>query len=147
MKAAIVVLLLALAAPVRADAPVSRGKTASASSVETPDLPASNAVDGNPKTRWSSKFFDPQWILVDLGKKFRIEKIRLVWEKAFGREYEIQISNDGKKWKRIYYTAEGKGGVETLWDLDVKARYVRYFGTARGTVFGHSLTEFEIYGN
>src|ERR1700733_12023635 len=40
---------------------------ATASSLESSAYPASNAVDGNTGTRWSSSFSDPQWLQVDLG--------------------------------------------------------------------------------
>src|ERR1700709_684427 len=44
---------------------LSQGKTATASSTENAASPASNAVDGNTGTRWSSAFSDPQWLQVD----------------------------------------------------------------------------------
>ena len=115
--------------------------------MEDPRFAAFQAVDGNRKTRWSSQFFDPQWIAIDLGAPRRIEAVRLVWEKAHGREYELQVSDDAKEWKRVYYTANGRGGTETITGLDAEGRYIRYFGTARGTVYGHSLREFEVYGD
>ncbi|HEY2579617.1 MAG TPA: discoidin domain-containing protein, partial [Streptosporangiaceae bacterium] len=43
-----------------ADAALNR--TATASSLENASFPASNAVDGNTGTRWSSAFSDPQWL-------------------------------------------------------------------------------------
>src|SRR5690606_35870306 len=46
---------------------ISQGKPVTASSVENAAFPASNAVDGDPGTRWSSAFSDPQWIRIDLG--------------------------------------------------------------------------------
>src|ERR1700761_5826637 len=46
---------------------IAQGKTATASSLENASFPASNAVDGNTGTRWSSAFADPQWLAVDLG--------------------------------------------------------------------------------
>lgn len=125
---------------------LSAGKSASASSSEEPSLSPSNAVDANARTRWSSRHHDPQWLMVDLGEPRRITSVRLVWEKAFGREYEIQVSDDAKQWRRIHYTAAGRGGIEAVKRLDARARYVRYYGTARGSNFGHSLIEFEVYG-
>ncbi|HEY5357997.1 MAG TPA: discoidin domain-containing protein, partial [Streptosporangiaceae bacterium] len=41
---------------------LSQGKPATASSLENAGFPASNAVDGNTATRWSSQFSDPQWL-------------------------------------------------------------------------------------
>src|SRR6478752_7933536 len=41
--------------------------SATASSVESGSFGANLAIDGNPATRWSSAFADPQWLRVDLG--------------------------------------------------------------------------------
>jgi hypothetical protein len=126
--------------------PITRGKKASASSEETSECSAANAVDGDLSTRWSSLHHDPQWLMVDLGKSYDIYSVRLHWEKAFGREYEIQVSDDAKEWTRIYYTDSGRGGFEELKKLKGRGRYIRYYGTARGSVFGHSLVEFVVFG-
>ena len=106
---------------------------------------ASYAVDGNPETRWSSAFSDPQWIYVDLGQSYSINRVRLSWEAAYGQAYQIQVSSDAVSWTTIYGTTTGTGGVN---DLAVSGigRYVRVYGTVRGTPYGYSLWEFEVYG-
>src|SRR5438876_8407304 len=38
---------------------------------ESNNYPASNAVDGNTSSRWSTHYNDPQWIYVDLGSRDR----------------------------------------------------------------------------
>ncbi len=48
------------------DVDLARTGTASASSDD--GNPASNAIDGNAGTRWSSQYNDNQWIQVDLGR-------------------------------------------------------------------------------
>src|SRR6201986_1937463 len=62
---------------------IAQGKTATASSVENATFPASNAVDGNTGTRWSSAFSDPQWLEVDLGATDSITQVVLNWEAAY----------------------------------------------------------------
>ena len=64
---------------------LSQGKTATASSLENAGFPASNAVDGNTGTRWSSAFSDPQWLQVDLGGSASISQVVLQWETAVSR--------------------------------------------------------------
>lgn len=124
---------------------VALGKPTTSSSNEsaafTPDL----AVDGNTGTRWSSAFSDPQWIRVDLGASFAINRVVLRWETAFGRAYQIQTSNDGTTWTTIHSTTTGAGGVEDF-AVTGTGRFVRMNGTARGTQWGYSLFEFEVYG-
>lgn len=120
-------------------------KPAIASSTENGTFPASAAVDGNGGTRWSSAFSDPQWVRVDLGATFRINRVVLRWETAFGRAYQIQVSADGNNWTTIRSTTTSPGGVEDF-GVTGTGRFVRMFGTTRGTQWGYSLWEFEIYG-
>src|ERR1700755_1246830 len=58
---------------------LSQGRPATASSVENAGPPASAAVDGNPGTRWSSAFSDPQWLQVDLGSRATLSQVVLTW--------------------------------------------------------------------
>jgi len=109
-------------------------------------LPASNATDGNLASRWSSQLLEGQWIYVDLGSVFTIRQVVLRWEAAYGRGYKIQVSNDASAWSDVYTTTTGDGGVDSITlGAPVSCRYVRMLGTQRGTSYGYSLWEFEIY--
>src|SRR5579859_4371614 len=119
---------------------------ATASSLENSSFPASNAVDGNLSTRWSSAFSDPQWLQVDLGSTQSICQVTLVWETAFGKAFQIQTSPDAATWTTIFSTTTGTGGTQTLSGLSGSGRFIRMFGTVRGTQFGYSLFEFEVFG-
>ena len=112
MKRLLLLVPLALAALVapsltHADAaPVNLalGAVATASSQENAALGASNAIDGNPATRWSSAFSDPQTIQLDLGARASISEIKLTWEAAFGKAYSIDVSDDGTTWTPVTAT-------------------------------------------
>jgi chitinase len=123
---------------------VAQGKTATASSTETTSYTANLAVDGNTGTRWSSAFSDPQWLQVDLGSTQSICKVVLNWEAAYGKSFQVQTSNDAATWTTIYSTTTGTGGVQTL-AVSGSGRYVRMYGTVRGTTYGYSLWEFGVY--
>ncbi|MBN1411242.1 MAG: family 78 glycoside hydrolase catalytic domain [Spirochaetales bacterium] len=120
-------------------------RTATSSSNETGDFPPDYAVDGNTGTRWSSAFSDPQWIQIDLGTTANISSVVLRWETAYGSAYEIQTSSNASSWTTLYATSSGSGGNETL-NVSGSGRYIRMYGTARGTEWGYSLWEFEVYG-
>ncbi len=125
---------------------LSQGKPATASSTENATFPASAAFDGNTTgTRWSSAFSDPQWIQVDLGASASISQVVLTWEAAYAKSFQIQTSPDGTTWTSIYSTTTGTGGTQTL-NITGTGRYVRMNGTVRGTVYGYSLWEFQVYG-
>ncbi|WP_329082623.1 cellulase family glycosylhydrolase [Streptosporangium sp. NBC_01469] len=125
---------------------ISRGKPATASSIEGPGFEAGLAVDGNTTTRWASaEGSDPQWIQVDLGGSYTISRVRLDWEAAYGSAYRIEVSPNGTDWTSVYSTTSGDGTIDDL-TVSGSARYVRVYGTARGTAWGYSLHEFDVYG-
>ncbi|MDX6516456.1 MAG: hypothetical protein QOH73_2122 [Gaiellaceae bacterium] len=124
---------------------VALNKPATASSTENSTFPASNAVDGNASTRWSSAFSDPQWLRVDLGQTYAISRVTLTWEAAYGRAYQIQTSPDGTSWTTIYSTTTGDGGTDDL-AISGTGRYIRMYGTTRGTAYGYSLYELVVNG-
>jgi hypothetical protein len=116
------------------------------STTSTNTYSASNATDGNTGTRWSSQFTDPQWIYTDLGQPYNINEVKLSWETAYGKAYQIQVSNDATNWTTIYSTTTGTGGTNDITGLNSVGRYVRMYGTVRGTGWGYSLWEFQVYG-
>ncbi|WP_051106826.1 DUF4855 domain-containing protein [Paenibacillus terrigena] len=122
-------------------------KTATSSTYQDATLTANNVVDGNGTTRWSSTFADPQWITVDLGQAYNLNRVILNWELAYGKGYKIQVSNDAANWTDVYTTTTGDGGIDDISFAAVNARYVRMYGTQRAySFYGYSLYEFQIYG-
>src|SRR5258706_4998511 len=112
----------------------------------TPQFPCAEAFDGSLTTRWASaQGVDPQWIYVDLGASYNISHVKLTWETAYGKSYQIQTSPDAATWTNIYTTTTGDGGVDDLTGLTGSGRYVRMNGTVRGRGWGYSLWEFEVY--
>ncbi|MFJ5608077.1 discoidin domain-containing protein [Streptomyces sp. NPDC093221] len=124
---------------------LSQGKTATASSSENGSFTAASAVDGDPGTRWSSTFSDPQWLQVDLGASHTVSQVKLNWEAAYATAYRIQTSANGTTWTDVYSTTTGTGGNQTL-NVTGTGRYVRMYGTARATQYGYSLWEFQVLG-
>lgn len=125
-------------------------RPASASSTESGlfySLPARNAVDGNPDTRWGSRWSDPQSITVDLGSAQQVGRVMLRWEAAYGRAYRIEVSSDGSSWREVFATTAGNGGEDNVSFGATTARFVRMTGTQRATGYGYSLWELEVYPN
>jgi endo-1,3(4)-beta-glucanase len=122
------------------------GKMAVAST-SYPGFGPSNTTDGNLTSRWSSQFSDSEWIYVDLGAVYTINQVVLRWEAAYGRGYTIEVSSDAVVWSGVYSTTVGDGGVDDITLASpVSGRYVRMLGTQRGTMYGYSLWEFEVFG-
>src|SRR5262249_42566321 len=70
----------------------------------------------------------------------------LNWENAFGRAYQIQVSMDGESWTTVFTEPNGNGGTDDDTFTAAPARYVRIFGTQRGTPWGYSLWELQVFG-
>jgi beta-glucosidase len=103
------------------------------------------ATDGDPGTRWSSAFSDPQWLEVDLGSEQNLCSIGIEWEAAYATAFSIEVSDNNSTWTTVYSTTDGTGGNETF-PVSVTARYIMMDGTARATQFGYSIFEFQAYG-
>ncbi|OQR65575.1 licheninase [Streptomyces maremycinicus] len=144
--AASLLAFIALPAPSAhaAEVLLSQGRTATASSTEGV-FSARNAVDGDPGTRWSSAFADPQWIQIDLGARADINRVALTWEAAYATSFRIEVSDDAQAWTVLHQTAAGVGGAQSL-PVSGAGRYVRMYGTQRATGYGYSLWEFQVYG-
>lgn len=108
---------------------------------------ASQAVDGNHNTRWSSSKADMQWIYVDLGARKTINKAVLNWEEnRYAKEYIIQISDDALNWDTIFMQQPSSGGIENLTGFFGTGRYVKMQGIGRVNPNDLiSVREFEIY--
>jgi hypothetical protein len=117
---------------------------ATASSQENASLAAQNAADGIGTTRWASAFSDPQWIRLELEAETVINRVVLKWEAAYSKSYDLELSRDGVTWTRVYADAAGNGGLDEL-SISGTARYVRLNSYQRGTAWGNSLWELEVY--
>lgn len=126
---------------------IALNKTATVSSAENTVFTGSAAVDGDMSTRWSSAFSDPQWIVVDLGADYNINRVKITWEAAAGKDYVVQVSTDQVSWTPLKTVTNNTGLVNDHTGLTGHGRYLRIYGTARTTVYGYSVFELEAYGS
>lgn len=105
-----------------------------------------HVVDGDPNTRWSSKFGEPQWICIDLGVECDIRRIVINWEDAYAVHYEIDLSNDCLDWATIFANYSGNGGLESI-NCNGSGRYVRIRMLKRKTLWGFSIWNINIFEN
>ena len=146
-------------------------KTATESSVY-PDSgkTAMKAVDGKRKgdedpdtnndSRWSTKRlgtgtpseqWDPnieQWMMVDLGEEYTVNKIVIDWEGATATKYKLQGSLDGVNFTDFVESGTTAAGEMVHDSLDVNARYVKLLCLQPKTAkYGYFVYEFEVYSN
>ncbi|WP_461671275.1 discoidin domain-containing protein, partial [Mycobacterium tuberculosis] len=121
---------------------IALNKQVTTSSSESNSTAGGRAVDGNPGTRWASLGQSaPQWVSIDLGDTYTIEHVKLFWEAAYASGYQIQTSLNGNAWTDVYSTTDGDGAIDEISFAATDARYVRMYGTVRGSPYGFSLYE------
>ncbi len=123
---------------------VALGRPATASSMENAGVPASAAFDGNMVTRWGSAYTDNEYIYVDLGASYPLCQVVLYWETALGKNFTIDLSNDAITWTTAF-TVTGNASFTNTLSISGTGRYVRMNGTLRGTGYGYSIYEFQVY--
>ncbi len=125
---------------------------AEASSTQPPDknkaedLSAKNAIDGNLNTRWSSTPEEPQWLVVDLGDVYDIDKVIISWGPGYASSYKIELSEDRINWKEAYSTETGRGKVDTITFPIEKIGYIKIDCIKNGGEPGISIREVTVYG-
>ncbi|MFF2482761.1 discoidin domain-containing protein [Paenibacillus sp. NPDC058071] len=123
-------------------------RPAVASSIEGTGFEAGKATDSNSSTRWASiEGSNNEWIYVDLGSSKNVNRVKLNWEAAYGKSYKIQVSTNTSSWTDAYSTTTGDGGIDDVSFAAKTGRYVRILCSARGTSYGYSLYDFEVYGS
>ncbi|MFD1769806.1 galactose-binding domain-containing protein [Sphingobacterium suaedae] len=108
---------------------------------------ASLATDGAEGTRWESEHADNQWISIDLGAAQPLYTLVIKWEEAYAESYGVQLSPDGKRWYSAADVQQGKGKTEEINLGGARARYVKLLAKKRGSDFGFSIHELEVYGH
>ncbi|MGA2916279.1 MAG: discoidin domain-containing protein [Sedimentisphaerales bacterium] len=119
--------------------------TLSASS-EQKEQTAAMAMDGKMDTRWSSNANDNEWLQMDFNTPTELVGLRLHWETAYGRDYEIQVLRPDGKWETASKVQFGDGGVDEIYFGLRKTKSIRFVGHKRGTGWGYSIWEIEILG-
>ena len=115
------------------------------SSVGETGLDGHKAVDGDTLTRWTSAWKDDEWIQIDLREACPVDRIVLKWEVAYAKEYKLRTSTDGVQWTDAFYEDNGNGKTDVIDLSSLQVRFLKLHCITRGTRFGFSLWELEVY--
>ncbi len=131
---------------------LARGKKVVASSGESPQ----GAVDGDYYSVWSSDQRDDEWIYVDLGDSYRIDRVNLFWGwKIHPCDFAIEVALDEPnapgRWKEVFSATDRP---YVTWEAAdrvrfpaTRARYIRLHATKRAgnqTWSGYKLAAMEV---
>jgi F5/8 type C domain/Carbohydrate binding module (family 6) len=124
------------------------GWTASTSTSSAGD-PASNAIDGNLATRYSSDAVQAvgMWFQVNLGSSQSFNQVELNssnWPGDYAVGYNVEVSTNGTTFTSVA-TGTGSSAVETATFTAQTAQYIRVVLTAASTGPWWSIGEFTVY--
>ncbi len=141
--------LLIAVTEIPAEHNLALNKPASASDYEYSYTP-SNAVDGSMSTRWLKRSKSDEWLRVDLGSVYRINRVVIHWHNDYAEDYNIYVSTYGGSWfgswSRIKEVRSGNGGIDELTFSGRDARYIFIEFKKPRDDDGYSIYEFEVYG-
>lgn len=136
---------------------MAQNKGASASSSADAAHSAMYAFDGNMSTRYTSSFNESQWLQVDLGQTYLLSSVIIVWEKSYGKDFNILFSNDGSftdmmsdsiQVRNHIFKVSSTVNTDTLRLKSNKtAHYVRLQGLHSATGNGYSVWEMMVMGS
>ena len=129
---------------------IAIGATATSNSVEVDTYPPEAAIDGDSATRFASAYNDPEWWMVDFGEVKKVGAAIIYFEAAYSTEFYFEVSTDGNNWTEVARVTDNSTSgaevpVEVRFNGQHDAQYVRYTGVSRGTTYGHSFWELELY--
>lgn len=129
---------------------VARDAVATASSTELDEARFRPALvnDGDPSTRWSSKYVDQSWLQLALAAPSPIHSIEIDWPNACARAYSVQTSTDGQHWTTVAErTAQDvcPRTDEIIVDVDEPVSFVRMLGSQRWSSWGYSISEMRVW--
>lgn len=112
---------------------------------------ATNTLDNNLSTRWSSQG-DGQWIKYDLGASKTIAYASIAFHQGDIRTttFDVQISSDNTNWTNVLTNKVSTSTLsQVTYDFtDTAGRYVRIVGHGNSSGNGwNSITEVDLYGN
>jgi hypothetical protein len=112
----------------------------------------SRAGDDRLDTYWWSQTSggrdQTEWLRVDLGSRYRINKVEIAWlGDLWALEYRVHTSTDGSSWREVYQTTNGTSGLQTVTFSARDARYVRVECRKTGTRLnnGYGIAEMRVY--
>lgn len=108
------------------------------------DYEAAYVGDKDMSTRWWSKKSDRQWLKLDLGGAYPIDKVDIHWHSLYAKKYKIMVSKNGRYWKTAKVVRDSDGGLDSNTFETSDVRYV-LIKCRRPATSGYSIYEVEVF--
>ena len=107
---------------------------------------SANVVDGAVATAWRSNPASAreQWLTFDFGQPREFGGLHLHWVPGeHASRYDVQFSDDGKRWRTVRRVTDGGGGQDALLLTESETRYLR-LALHDGPKRGYALAELTV---
>ncbi len=105
------------------------------------------AVDDDSLTYWISNSNNSNWIYVDLGKMFKVERLVLNWGANYATKYNVQGFNDKNVTTNIFTNYLSNGGTDEFKNFTSDSKIIRILCLTKVSAdSGYILKEFKIFG-
>ena len=133
--------------PVPSAVNLASNKAVTASS-QSSGYEATKVVDGSTSTRWSTNNY-PQWIRIDLGTNYSINRTEMLPYDNRAYKYKVEVSTDGTSYTTVVDRTDNTASNSVLSDYfpAASARYVRFTITGCSGYTGTSVSINEIRVN
>ncbi len=120
-------------------------------SVSESHFEPSKAGDGNMSTRWWGDEDEDEWLRLDLGGIYTINKVVIHWHSDYAEDYKIKVSKDGRYWTNVKEIDNSDGGLDTITFSATEARLIlidcedAYSDSSSSDTGGFSIYEIEVH--
>jgi len=128
------------------DAPSATPPAPVASAQSSPGHGPALAMDGDASTWWRSEpgvRIEP--FTIDLGGIREFGGLTIDWAPGFhASDYQIQLSDDGKSWRRVRTVQGSTGGIDPLYLPESEARYIQLLSSSHAGDEGIGIREIHV---
>jgi hypothetical protein len=117
--------------------------TASASG-EKDDYKAEKTGDSDLTTRWWVDDNEKNWLMLDLGGSYPVDKVNIHWHTLYAAKYSVRISKNGRYWRTVKTVNDSDGGLDVNTFRTRKAHFVLIECKEPATA-GYSINEVEVF--
>lgn len=128
------------------------GEITGMSVIEASSVPSSmgTIVDDSPTTSWQAASTVNEYVIIDLGDTYSIEGLRIMWEVANAKNYDVKVSSTNEDWasvSAVYQFRNGESGNRTdeIRFESVECRYIRLELRTGSTQWGFRIFELDVY--
>ena len=124
-----------------AGVPLNFNATASG---ENPLYKATYVHDKDSTTRWWVQEDKKQWLMLDLGGTYPVDRVDIYWHDLYAAHYKIRVSKDGNYWKTAKVVNKSDGGFDSNTFKTGDVRFI-LIECKKPSLNGYSIYEVEVF--